>query len=92
MEAKNNKSFMLKFNIVNSTHDEIILTCSDTELIQNVKERLFIETNENWPTNFVKKEDVAKIRFMYRGLELKDNSRVIDCNFVTEYKDEEGIT
>ena len=28
---------------------------------------------------------------MYRGLELKDNSRVIDCNFVTEYKDEEGI-
>ena len=82
----------LKFKLVNTSHQELTLDCDKDELISQTKERLFNETdNSIWPTSFIKKEEVASFRFMYRGKELKDNQKLDECNFVTSYKDEEGI-
>ena len=63
--------FDLKFTIVNSHHPDIIIKCDQNDIISTVKERLFNETEDNvWPSQFVKKEDVASFRFIYRGKEL----------------------
>ena len=72
----------LKFSIVNTTHPTIELKNLDPSTeVWKVQTQLFNIDDNLWPQSFISKSDVAKMRFFYRGKELKSNMLLKDCGF-----------